>query len=150
LKSITLKQTKTKTQPNTDSKKMMDYDYLNLKFYRALGKMLSTQTEFEQLTLIDIETLDHKSVDKFAESLGQCTSLKHIQINNCNIDGIVMSTFAKGFKMSNLTCLNLSDNQLTDDSIEAINSLLAWHYAQRDSERYFDSIRTVESDFHYK
>lgn len=97
--------------------------------------MLATQPDFESLTLLDIESLDIKSVDKFAESLSCCASLKHVTITNCNIDGQLMSILVSGLKMANLTCLNLSENQLTDESIEAINSLLAWHYAQRDSEK---------------
>jgi Ran GTPase-activating protein (RanGAP) involved in mRNA processing and transport len=97
--------------------------------------MMASQPTCEELTMLDIESFDHKSIEKFADGLSCCQSLKHVQINNCNIDGIIMSSLVKGFKTCNLTCLNLSDNQLTDDSMEAINSLLAWHYAQRDSEK---------------
>jgi len=97
--------------------------------------MLSTQPEFESLVMLDLESLDSKCMSNFAEPLNSCVALKHITINNCNIDGQLMSILVRGFKMANLTCLNLSDNQLTDDSIEAVNSLLAWHYAQRDSEK---------------
>lgn len=97
--------------------------------------MLSNQPEFESLVMLDLESLDCKSIQKFIEPLNTCPVLKHITINNCNIDGQLMSILVRGFKMANLTCLNLSDNQLTDDSIEAVNSLLAWHYAQRDSEK---------------
>lgn len=105
------------------------------RFFKALGKMLCTQPEFESLVMVDIESLDCKCIEKFAEPLNACLSLKHVTITNCNIDGQLMSILVKGLKMANLTCLSLSDNQLTDDSIEAVNSLLAWHYAQRDSEK---------------
>ena len=41
-----------------------------------MGKMLATQAEFEELTLVDMESLDVKSIDKLADGLSQCHALK--------------------------------------------------------------------------